>query len=106
MDIEHALEIAQESKDGGYTSIVNEALHFLADRITDHTNIKSNRNWRIENERQAEQIKQLTEERDALKGVIKTLRDVLEANVNTNVCKSAAQNMAYSLGRKALKEIK
>ncbi len=33
MDIEHALEIADESRDGGYDSISAIALHFLAAEV-------------------------------------------------------------------------
>lgn len=33
MNIQHALEIADEGRDGGYTSHSSEALSFLADHI-------------------------------------------------------------------------
>ena len=33
MDLEHALEIAEESRAGGYNSINNQALHFLASEV-------------------------------------------------------------------------
>ena len=33
MDIEHALEIADEGRDGGYDSLASQALCFLADHV-------------------------------------------------------------------------